>query len=133
MEALRFFAVSLSGVIVDLAISLFAAKVLDLPLWISAMVGFATAATLNYTAHELWTFRGGERQLSSLRGAQYIMSSTVVLGSRLIVVAWLGNLTEKDNALFILICGAGVSFVVNFFISKYLVFSNTSGTKDHPS
>lgn len=115
--------VSVAGVVLDLAIAYGVATLLGLPLWVAATIGFLVAATVNYVAHELWTFRDGARALSAHRGAQYICVCALVLLSRLAVVAWLSILIDRDYALLILICGAGVSLVVNFTVSKFLVFT----------
>ena len=130
MEALRFLMVSAAGVVLDLAISFSTAELFGLPLWIAAAIGFLVAAAANYVAHELWTFRSGAYQLSARRGVQYVGVSALTLLSRLVVVAWLSSWIERDYALAILICGAGVSFFVNFTISKFLVFAKGS-TRDN--
>ncbi|MEM1129222.1 MAG: GtrA family protein [Pseudomonadota bacterium] len=126
MEFLRFFTVSVGGVVVDIAIAYSAAILLGLPLWIAAAIGFCVAAALNYAAHELWTFRSRTSTLSARRSVQYLAVALLTLFARLAVVALLSVLTDGTYALAILICGAGVSFFVNFLASKFVVFAHRS-------
>ncbi len=127
MEIVRFFIVSIGGVVVDIAISYAVASQFGAPLWLAAAVGFTVAAVGNYVLHEVWTFRQASvPALSSRRALYYLISSGVTLLSRLVVVAWLATWISRDNALEILIGGAAVSFFVNYMISKFLVFTKPS-------
>jgi putative flippase GtrA len=130
VEALRFTAVAMAGVVVDIAISLALVEYAGLPLWIAAVGGFTVAAIANYGAHELWTFRSGAQELSFRRAARFLLASTLTLLVRLAVVYLLGSLIGVANALPILVGAVGVSFIINFLISKFLVFSrNVHGTR----
>ena len=122
MELLRFLAVAVVGVVLDLAISYSLAKTLDLQLWVAAAVGFTVAAMVNYVAHELWTFRSDMRKPSVQRSIQYVGVAILTLLVRLVIVVWLGGLLDKDYLLVILACGVGVSFILNFTISKLIIF-----------
>lgn len=123
MEMMRFFFVSVGGVVVDTAISYVVASHLGAPLWLATAVGFSVAAVGNYVLHEIWTFRLEEAPvLSSKRALYYFISSGVTLLSRLAVVAWLSTWISRDQALEILIGGAAASFFVNYVVSKFLVF-----------
>ena len=127
MEIMRFFIVSVGGVVVDVAISYAVASQLGMPLWLAAAVGFTVAAVGNYVLHEVWTFRQGEVPvLSSRRALYYLISSGVTLLSRLAVVAWLATWISRDHMLEVLIAGAAVSFLVNYAISKSFVFSKAA-------
>ena len=124
MEIVRFFFVSLGGVLFDIAISHALASQLGAPLWLAAAVGFTFAAVGNYVVHEVWTFRQEEvPRLSSRRALYYLSTSSVTLSSRLAVVAGLSSWISQDHTLLILIGGVAVSFFVNFFMSKFLIFS----------
>ena len=125
--------VSVAGVVLDLAIAYSAATLFGFPLWIAATIGFLVAAAANYVSHELWTFRDGAHQLSAHRSVQYMCVSALTLLSRLAVVALLSTLIDKDYALLILICGAGVSFFVNFTISKFFIFTERSVQEESSS
>lgn len=123
MEAVRFFAVAFSGVALDLAVAFALAHYLGVPLWAAAVCGFALAALANYAAHEYWTFRSHASRLSWLRAAQYIATSAATLVTRLAVILLLTRWLPADSSLLILVLAAGVSFFVNFLLSKFLIFS----------
>lgn len=132
MEIIRFFFVSIGGVVVDIAFAYAVASLLGAPLWLAAAVGFIVAAFGNYILHEAWTFRQEEpHNLSSRRALYYLFSSGVTLLSRLAVVAWLCTWISQDYALAILFGGAAMSFFVNYFISKFLVFSRRAEKGSH--
>lgn len=122
-EMLRFFAVTVAGVVLDLAIAYLLASHWGLPLWLAAGIGFVIAASANYIAHQLWSFQSGSRRLSSARALKYGSAALATLATRVAVVALLERTLGGELALLILVCGAGVSFFVNFALSKFVVFS----------
>ena len=129
-EALRFFAVSVAGLVLDLAVAWSAARLFGLPLWLAAATGFAVAAAMNYALHELWTFRAGARQLSAGRALRYGAALAATLAARVAAVALLAALWGDNRALPVLVAGAGVSFCVNYLISKFFVFRPPAELKD---
>jgi dolichol-phosphate mannosyltransferase len=114
--------VSAIGVIVDICIAYFLASVLGVPLWIAATIGFILAATANYAGHELWTFRGGERRLSGVRSLQYLGVAGLTLATRLLVLDLLVGRFGTNHLLAIIIGATGISFLVNFSMSKFMIF-----------
>lgn len=122
-EMLRFFVVTVAGVVLDLAIAYLLASQMGLPLWLAAGVGFVIAACANYIAHQLWSFQSGSRRLSSARALKYGGAALATLATRVAVVALLERALGGEQALLILVCGAGVSFFVNFALSKFVVFA----------
>ncbi len=122
-ELARFFAVTVAGVVIDIAIAYALATQLGVPLWLAATIGFVTAAACNYVAHQLWSFRAGPRALSAMRAAKYAGAALATLAVRVAIVALLDRVLADDLALGILICGAGGSFFVNFALSKFVVFT----------
>lgn len=132
MEIIRFFIVSACGVVVDILIAYAVASLLGAPLLMAAAVGFVVAALGNYILHEVWTFRKEKVvSLSSRRALFFFFSSSVTLIVRLAVVALISTWISQDNALQILICGAAISFFVNYFISRFLVFYRHSVDQSH--
>ena len=129
MELIRFFLISVGGVVVDIAIAYAITTMLGIPLWIAAAVGFSVAACGNYILNEVWTFRRETSRLSCKRALYYLITSCVTLSSRLVVVAGLSAWISLDHALLILIGGAAVSFFVNYTISKFLIFSRGKESK----
>lgn len=132
MDALRFLVIAVAGVVLDLAISFMMVELFGVPLLIAAAVGFILAAIVNYIAHELWTFRGGERRMSAARSLQYVGASLVGLLSRLLAVALLSSWFVSAPYMIILIAAASVSLVINFTISKFWIFSKPPKKKRQP-
>jgi putative flippase GtrA len=130
MEAARFFAVAVAGLALDLGVAWFAARLMGLPLWLAATLGFIVAAVVNYALHELWTFRDGARRLSGGRALRYGAALAATLGARVATVAALAALVGNSHALPVLLAGAGVSFFVNYMISKHFVFRPESRARD---
>ena len=130
IEAARFFAVAVAGLALDLTVAWSAARLLDLPLWLASASGFALAAAANYAAHELWTFRAGARQLSTVRALWYGLALIATLIVRVTTVAVLAGMFGDGLMLLVLLAGAGVSFCVNYLASKYLVFRSDAETKE---
>ena len=125
MEMVRFFLVSALGFLIDISIAYGLAVFVGLPLWAAATLGFLIAALANYTFHEVWTFRAAELNLSVLRSIKYLAVSLFTLLSRIIIVITLKT-ALPDRVLLVLICAAAVSLLVNFVLSKFVVFSNSN-------
>ncbi len=122
-ELMRFLVVTVLGVALDLAIAMALHSGLGVPLWIAATIGFAVAATANYVIHQTWSFRSGPRSLSARRAALYALVALATLAVRVGIVTLLDRALAGAYPLAILLGGAGGSFVVNFALSKYLVFT----------
>ncbi|OBV10334.1 GtrA family protein [Erythrobacter dokdonensis] len=127
-ELLRFFTVTVLGVVIDLAIAFGLHTGLGVPLWLAAAIGFTVAASANYVIHQTWSFQSGPRSLSARRAGLYAMVALATLAVRVALVALLDRVLADDLALVILICGAGGSFFVNFALSKFVVFAAAPDT-----
>lgn len=121
-EMLRFFAVTVLGVVLDIAIAYGLHEFASVPLVIAAVIGFVCAASCNYILHQMWSFQGGERRLSLRRAVRYAGVAGLTLVARIGVVSVLAAYFAGEYALIVLICGAGASFFVNFALSKVFVF-----------
>jgi putative flippase GtrA len=122
-EMLRFFVVTVLGVVLDIAIAYGLHELAGVPLALAAVIGFICAASANYVLHQLWSFQTSSRGLSLRRAAKYGLVAGLTLLVRVCVVAGLDLYLSGAYALAILICGAGVSFFVNFTLSKFFVFA----------
>ncbi|WP_086607037.1 GtrA family protein [Erythrobacter donghaensis] len=120
-ELARFFAVTVLGVILDLAIAFALHAGLGVPLWLAAAIGFTLAASANYVIHQTWSFRSGP--LSARRAGMYALVALATLAVRVGIVALLDRALPGVWPLAILVAGAGGSFVVNFALSKFVVFA----------
>lgn len=120
-QFVRFFAVTVLGVILDLAIAFALHQWAGVPLWLAAATGFAIAAGSNYVIHQVWSFRSGP--LSLKRAGLYAGVALVTLAVRVGIVAALEPALPGAWPLAILVAGAGGSFCVNFVLSKWVVFA----------
>lgn len=120
-QFVRFFAVTVLGVILDLAIAFALHQWAGVPLWLAAATGFAIAAGANYVIHQVWSFRSGP--LSLKRAGLYAGVALVTLAVRVGIVAALERALPGAWPLAILVAGAGGSFCVNFVLSKWVVFA----------
>jgi putative flippase GtrA len=125
-ELVRFFLVTVLGVVIDLAIALALHTYAGADLWLAAAIGFALAASANYVIHQTWSFRSGP--LSLKRAGLYALVALVTLAVRVGIVALLEQAVPGAWPLAILIAGAGGSFLVNFGLSKFVVFAPEPGT-----
>ena len=129
MEFIRFFLVAAVGLLIDTAVAWLLHSQFEVLLTLSSAIGFLIAAAINYVMHEIWTFRGGQRTLSTHRALSYIGVLGITLILRIAAVHLLQIiLSSGAYALLILIIAAGTSFTVNFIASKILVFKSCPST-----
>lgn len=131
MEAARFLAVAVIGLAVDIAVAWSASHFLDLPLWLAAAIGFVVAATLNYMLHQLWTFRLGAERPTAGRVMRYSIALFATFLARIATVATLAAIFGNAYALPVLFAGAGISFTVNYLLSKHFVFRPRAKSKEY--
>lgn len=98
--------------------------IFGLPLPLAAAIGFVVAALVNYVVHERWTFRTGA-SLSAARGGRYLAVLAATLCVRVAVVALLETMVfpEPEQRGLPLLLAVGVSFFVNYALSRRLVFT----------
>ncbi|MDP2258242.1 MAG: GtrA family protein [Caulobacter sp.] len=127
-DFIRFGLVSVLGLCVDLAVAWSLASLLPVPLPIAALGGFLAGAALNYGLHEVWTFASRDRRPSVGRGGLYLLALGITLGVRVASVAALETFVfpAPEQALAALVMATGLSFVVNYLLSKYVVFRSPS-------
>jgi putative flippase GtrA len=123
-DLLRFGIVSVLGLGFDLSTAWGLAVFVGIPLPAAAFVGFVVGATVNYVLHEIWTFRVGTPGLSTRRWLLYATCLCLTLATRIAVVALLERLvfTAARQEFPTLVAATGISFAVNYILSKYLVF-----------
>ena len=122
-QIVRYFCVVISGLIIDLGIGWTLANFAGLPLVYGAAVGFFAGAVFNYVLHEFWTFKADDSRLSLKRAVLYVVMIGVTLVARLGVVAVLTPLASgKIGSLSVLIAAVGVSFVVNYLLSRFVIY-----------
>lgn len=119
-QALRFFLVSVAGLVIDLAVAWTMATLVGLPLWHAGAIGFVSAAAINYVLHERWTFGTGSSRVSALRGVQYLGIAGLALMARTAAILLLETLLGDGRTLAVLVLAAGISFAVSFVASRWL-------------
>jgi putative flippase GtrA len=122
----RFGLVAVAGLVVDLGTGWCLATYAGLPLTLAAFFGFCVGAAFNYLLHERWTFGSGT--VSARRGSLYALALLATLATRVGTVAILEAtvLTGPASRLPVLVLSTGVSFVVNYALSRFLVFRPAS-------
>lgn len=119
----RFGAVAVVCLALDLSVAWLAAGRIGVPLPAAAALGFAAGAVLSYALHEFWTFRDGARTASRARMVRYGTVLAVVFLVRIGAVALLETLWPGPAAVLpILAASVGLSFSVNFLLSRRVVF-----------
>ncbi|MBT9371471.1 GtrA family protein [Rhizobium sp. CSW-27] len=121
---LRFGMVAVIGLGVDLGTAWTLSAKAGLPLTLSAFAGFACGAVMNYLMHEFWTFRDASSAVSVRRGVLYLVAVGVTLVARLAAVMALQPLFGAvGQGLVVLVGATAFSFVVNYIVSRHLVFA----------
>lgn len=128
----RFGIVAVGGLGVDLATGWSLSRFGGLPLTLAAFFGFCGGAAFNYLLHERWTFGSGA--VSARRGSLYALTLLATLACRLGAVAVLQRtvLPAPGDRLPILVLATGLSFAVNYLLSRFLVFSPASRRSAQP-
>lgn len=121
----RFLVVSITGLGADLFVALSSSYFLEIALPLATILGFAAGGIVNYFLHEYWTFRSSSSRLSLKRSMLYAVSMLITLVSRVSMVAilqtFIFSVPMKD--FIILICAVAFSFMVNYAVSKFLIFN----------
>lgn len=132
LPLVRFGLVAVAGLVVDLAAGWSLATYAGLPLALAAFVGFCTGAAFNYLLHERWTFGSGA--VSARRGSLYALALLATVAARVGTVTLLEAtaLPAAADRLPVLLLATGVSFLVNYGLSRYLVFRPASRQESLP-
>lgn len=126
-QFIRFFMVSGFGVVCDIMLAYFFHRFFGLTLYLSTVISLSIIAISTYFIHQLWTFRSISTGFSSSRLIKFLISSIVVLAVRETTLFSLATLLHIGHSWAVaqLVIAAGLSFLVNFVITRYLVFRPT--------
>lgn len=120
-DGIRYFVIAVIGLIVDFIIALTLIHVFSIPLPIATSIGFLVAVSINYVLLERFLFfrttLSWKRLVKTYLSAQGALIVRIATAWALTSV-WNGNF-YKDAA--VLIISSVVSFLVNFFIVRFLL------------
>ncbi|MFK0685829.1 GtrA family protein [Ochrobactrum sp. BD67] len=120
LEFQRFFAASLCGVILDIALSYALVHSLGLAILIASTVSLFIAAGLMYFVHEHWTF-GGDGRFSSRRLIQTLISALAALIMRTLVLTSFSFWVGDKLILLQLATAVTASFLVNYLLVRRIM------------
>lgn len=129
-EVIRFALVLILGLGLDIAIAAALLRFSSASLPVAAAAGFCAGAATNYLLHEAWTFRYGRIRLSLTRALRYLLALGAGLVARVGTVAAITAVTQALPVMAVLLMGIGVSFVVNFTVSRFFVFRRSHLEQD---
>jgi putative flippase GtrA len=116
----RFGAVGVLNTIIDYAVFVFCFQVMELEPLVANTVAFLIAVNFGYVMNKTWTFRDESRgRIAVTRGILFLASYAIgfVAGS---AVLWLAS--SYVDPRIAKIASIGASLVINFILSKTVVF-----------
>lgn len=124
---LRFFLVSLLGVVVDLALGNLCI-LLGFGIYYALCSGFLGGVVTSFVLHAKWTFGTVKgRKNMAMHFIKFSVSSFFILAVRFSIV-YVTMRTLPQTFIwhsFSLACAVGASFLLNYMIQKYIVFRRT--------
>lgn len=124
----RFLAVGALGFIVDFSVLYVAVNALGFGALAGRIVSFLVAATITWKANRHFTFASTDAVVPGAAARQWLryLSTTAIGGAINIGVyqAWLAMTNHSNVNLFLaVVAGSAVALLVNFTLSKYVVFA----------
>lgn len=119
--ALRYLVVVVLGLGLDLGLAILLVMC-GASTSIASSIGLIFGATGNFFMHRYWTFQNPEWQPIIPQILAYLASVAMILPIRLAVLVLLSYLPVSIGNSLALFLATGVSFVINFFVLKRLVF-----------
>lgn len=124
----RFLAVGALGFIVDFSVLYLAVNAIGLGPLAGRLVSFIVAATVTWKANRHFTFASTDAVVPGAAARQWLryLSTTAIGGAINIGVyqLWLAMTNHSNVNLFLaVVAGSAVALMVNFTLSKYVVFS----------
>ncbi len=124
-DFLRYGATVALGLVVDLTAAR-SALAFGVPLELSAIIGVACGALFNFIVLDLWAFAGQKAKGAGSRQLRYLGALVITMAVRAAAVWSLAAILPAQTAPMIILCLAvGVSFTINFLLSKHWVFQRS--------
>jgi len=123
-QMLTFGAVSGLGAVFDIIFSLIVVELFGTDLKLALLMSMCVSGLMVYLLHGTITFRRDLGRISAAGAGLFLVSTAVIYGLRSGVVLTLeaSRLIEATGNGIALVLAIGIGFVVNFAISKTLIF-----------
>jgi len=130
-EFLKFGITGGLGTITNLVIFYFLVDINNLPEIPISILCFIIAGTQNYLLNHLWTFRKytDKTPISFARWFGFLFGSLFGLTVNILVMKLIINNFVLQYKFFAQACGIAAGMIVNFFMSKFVIFGRVSN--DH--
>lgn len=124
-EFFRYFVVSAAALLADFIVFSFGIRLLNIPWPLSATCGFIIGVLVAYFLSVRFVFSRRKLRAAPLR--ELLVFSAVGLAGLALtqITLWIGIELLQFNPEFSKICAAGFTFVFNFLVRKFILFSGT--------
>lgn len=124
-EFFRYFVVSTAALLADFIVFSFGIRLLNIPWPLSATCGFIIGVLVAYFLSVRFVFSRRKLRAAPLR--ELLVFSAVGLAGLALtqITLWIGIELLQFNPEFSKICAAGFTFVFNFLVRKFILFSGT--------
>ena len=130
IEFMRFFLISVLGVLLDIATAYALHLIFNVDLWFAACVGFLFASLFNYTLHKRWSFSLENKSFSAKRLINYFTLMVFILFIRIFVVKMIAEFFSDRYVILVLSSATVITFLVNYFVSKTFIFNQIMNESD---
>lgn len=124
-EPVLFFLISLVGIVLDLGAGTAILFFSDSSTYLASVAGFFVGLVTAYVGHEKFTFYREDSRLNVRTFMKFATSSLLVIGIRLGVIFIISSMFVVTTSLWetmVLCVAAAVSFVINYVVSRKIVF-----------
>ena len=124
-EFFRYFVVSTAALLADFIVFSFGIRLLNIPWPLSATCGFIIGVLVAYFLSVRFVFSRRKLRAAPLR--ELLVFSAVGLAGLALtqITLWIGIELLQFNPEFSKVCAAGFTFIFNFLVRKFVLFSST--------
>lgn len=127
MKIFQFYIILLFGLIVDFLTTLFFFKIVSLKFTVAISIGFFCATLSNYILMRFWLFKSSKQKIANSIYTYFLATLSILL----LRVVFSNLLLMFDFFIerysLILILSVGLTSIINFTISKYVLFKPQVG------
>ncbi len=124
-EFIGYFLISLLALAVDLGSFSFSLRILDFPWFISAVIGFCAGVFVTYSLSIFFVF--SDRKIKNNKIAEFSIFISIGIGGLLVTqfILWLGIELLNLHPELTKMAAAGFTFLYNFLLRKYFLFTTS--------